>query len=369
MVTQMEQTLDKFIKKNLNPEDLKQFNRIHYGREDHCELKFKESTFKTAGESNIDVAGYYFTANSEQVRSPRNVIVGLIQHSIVLPTDKTVSEQKDAIFHKINKIIDIAASEGVQILCLQESWYMPFFLCTREVEKWKEFAESATEGPVFKFLSPIAKKYKMVIISPILENENGTWWNTAVIIDEKGQYMGKHRKNHLPSVGSFSETSYYSPGNLGHAVFDTKYAKIAVNICYGRHQALNWLMFGLNGAEIVFNPAATISEFGESFWGIEARNAAIANAYFTCSINRVGTEDFFVIKNEKEERITRSYYGSSYITAPNGQRTPSLSRVRDGLLISKFDLNLCRQVKDQWGFNMTSRLDMYAMELILKTQT
>ncbi|CAG9790818.1 unnamed protein product [Diatraea saccharalis] len=365
----MEQTLDNIVKKNLKPEDLKQFNRIHYGREDHCELKLKESTIKKCHEANIEVAGYYFTANREQIRDPRYVKVGVIQHSIVQPTDKPLSEQRAAILKKITNVIDIAAAEGVQILCLQEMWYMPFFLCTREKDKWAEFAESATEGPVFNFLSPIAKKYQMVLISSILENDNGTWWNTAVVINENGQYMGKHRKNHIPSVGSFSETSYYAPGNLGHTVFNTKYAKIAINICYGRHQALNWLMFGLNGAEIVFNPAATISEFGESFWGIEARCAAVANSYFTCSINRVGTEVFPVIKDGRKEFITRSYYGSSYITAPNGHRTPSLSRVRDGLIISVLDLNLCRQMKDQWGFNMTSRLDMYAEKLSQKKET
>lgn len=119
-------------------------------------------------------------------------------------------------------------------------------------------------------------------------------------------------------------------------------------------------MFGLNGAEIVFNPAATIAEFGEPFWGIEARNAAIANGYFTCSINRVGTEIF---QKADGSDVSRTYYGSSYATAPNGCKTPGLSRTRDGLLIVQVDLNLCRQVKDLWGFNMTARLDMYVEEL------
>lgn len=169
----------------------------------------------------------------------------------------------------------------------------------------------------------------------------------------------------MPSVGSFSETSFYEPGNTGHPVFDTKYGKIAVNICYGRHQALNWLMFGVNGAEIVFNPSATISEFGESFWGIEARNAAIANSYFTCSLNRVGTENFAIFDENGDEikTVSRTYYGSSYITAPDGCRTPGISKVKDGLLIAEVDLNLCRQIKDKWGFNMTQRLDVYAREL------
>ncbi|KAJ0175252.1 hypothetical protein K1T71_009393 [Dendrolimus kikuchii] len=351
--------LDEIIKNKLNPHQLKEFNKIYYGRADHCELKVKQSSSEAGKNNKFQIAAYSFLAEKE-TRDPRIAKIGLIQHSIVLSTEKPIEEQRQAIFNKIDKIISVAAAEDVKVLCLQETWSMPFFLCTREKDKWANFTESAEQGPSFTFLSSLAKKYQMVIISPILENDEGTWWNTAVVINEKGEFMGKHRKNHLPSIGSFSETSYYSPGNTGHPVFDTKYGKIAVNICYGRHQALNWLMFGLNGAEIVFNPAATIAEFGESFWGIEARNAAIANGYFTCSINRVGTEIFTKIDNSK---VKRSYYGSTYATAPNGHRTPGLSKVNDGLLIVEMDLNLCRQVKDQWGFNMTARLDMYAQEL------
>lgn len=355
-----EHSLDNLVKKNLKSDELKQFNRIYYGREDHCELKLQDATLDKSEKENFEVAAFLFSAAKEEIRKPKIVKLGLIQHSIILPTNKPVKDQKEAIFKRAQTIIESAALEGVQILCLQETWSMPFFLCTGQKDEWSEFSESAEKGAAIKFISELAQKYEMVIISPILERDDkGIWWNTAVVIDDTGKVMGKHRKNHLPSVGSFSETSFYSPGNTGHPVFDTKYGKIAVNICYGRHQALNWLMFGLNGADIVFNPAATISEFGESFWGVEARNAAIANSYYTCSINRVGTEKFSV----GDKNITRSYYGSSYVTAPNGCRTPGLSRVKDGLLIAEVDLNLCRQVKDEWGFQMTNRLDMYAKEL------
>ncbi|KAJ2949605.1 hypothetical protein O0L34_g15527 [Tuta absoluta] len=354
-----EHNLDNIIKNNLNPNQLKDFNRIYYGREDHCELKLKESTISASLQFNFQVAGYSFDAAKEEVRNPRTVKIGLVQHSIVLPTNRPIKDQREAIFEKVQRIIEVAAAEGVKVLCLQETWSMPFFLCTKEKEKWAEFAESPTDdGPSLVLLSKLAKKYEMVIVSPILEKDgDGNWWNTAVVIDNNGKIMGKHRKTHLPSVGSFSETSYYSPGNMGHAVFETEYAKIAVNICYGRHQAMNWMMFALNGAEIVFNPSATIAEFGESFWGIEARNAAIANSYFTCSINRVGSEQF------NDYQVSRTYYGSSYVTAPNGVRTPGLSRIQDGLLIADIDLKLCRQVKDYWGFRMTSRLDTYAKAL------
>ncbi|KAG8035386.1 hypothetical protein G9C98_006832 [Cotesia typhae] len=122
--------------------------------------------------------------------------------------------------------------------------------------------------------------------------------------------------------------------------------------------------------DTLWNTAVVIDNYGqvlEPLWPIEARCAAIANSYYTCAINRVGTETFpneFTSGDGKQgHRDFGHFYGSSYITAPDGTRTPGLSRHRDGLLIADLDLNACRQAKDIWGFRMTQRLDMYAKEL------
>lgn len=122
--------------------------------------------------------------------------------------------------------------------------------------------------------------------------------------------------------------------------------------------------FGLNGAEIVFNPSATVGELSEPMWSIEARNAAIANSYFVAAINRVGTETFpnaFTSGDGKPaHKEFGHFYGSSYVAAPDASRTPSLSRSRDGVMVAEVDLNLCRQVRDAWGLQMTARYEMYA---------
>lgn len=271
---------------------------------------------------------------------------------------------------------------------------MPFAFCTREKFPWCEFAEEAEKGPTTKMLAELAKAYNMVIVHSILERdvEHGeTIWNTAVVISNNGRYLGKHRKNHIPRVGDFNESTYYMEGNTGHPVFETEFGKIAINICYGRHHPQNWMMFGLNGAEIVFNPSATIGRLSEPLWSIEARNAAIANSYFTVAINRVGTEEFPNEYTSGDGRPAHKefgpFYGSSYVAAPDGSRTPvsvmipdslikflskflnvidalqSLSRCQDGLLVTELDLNLCRQVKDFWGFRQTQRLPLYAESL------
>lgn len=124
---------------------------------------------------------------------------------------------------------------------------MPFAFCTREKMPWCEYAEDANIGPTTRFLADVrfygsyfvksysrifyvqlAKQYNMVIISPILERDNvhsGTLWNTAVVIDNHGEYLGKHRKNHIPRVGDFNESTYYFESNTGHPVFQVKYTK------------------------------------------------------------------------------------------------------------------------------------------------
>lgn len=243
---------------------------------------------------------------------------------------------------------------------------MPFAFCTRERE-WCEFAEPVQEGPSTVLCQQLARTHGMVIVSPILERDEahgGTIWNTAVVIGNNGNIIGKHRKNHIPRVGDFNESSYYMEGTTGHPVFETAFGKIAVNICYGRHHPLNWMGFGLNGAEIVFNPSATVGELSEPLWPVEARNAAIANGYYVGAINRVGTEVFPNAFTSGDGRPAHKdfghFYGSSYVAAPDASRTPSLARNRDGLMVADLDLNLCQQVKDKWNFQMTARYEMYA---------
>ena len=113
--------------------------------------------------------------------------------------------------------------------------------------------------------------------------------------------------------------------------------------------------------QIVFNPSAITSESFETLWPIEARCAAISNSYFTCCINRVGTEvypnPFTSGDAAPPHKELGEFFGSSYITAPDGTRTPGLNRTHDGLLIGELDLNLCRQMRDKWNFPVSILVD------------
>jgi beta-ureidopropionase len=354
----------------LPAEQQAQLKRIIFGNP-VTELSIPAAVTEAATSKNFAVAGYITPNTSPDVtRPPRIVRIGVVQNSIVLPTTASIPDQYKAIEAKIEVLIDAAGAMGVNVLCLQEAWTGPFFFCTREKRPWLEFAESAENGPSVKFIQRMATKHNMVIVSPILERDDahgGTIWNTAVVVGNNGNVIGKHRKNHIPRVGDFNESTYYFEGNTGHPVFETRFGKIAINICYGRHHPLNWLMFGLNGAEIVFNPCATVSGLSEPMFPIEARNAAIANSYFAAGINRVGTESFPNAFTSGDGKPAHSefghFYGSSYVANPDGSRTPGLPRHRDGVLVNEVDLNMCMAIKDKWTFQMTARYDMYASEL------
>ena len=330
-------------------------------------LTFPKEIVELADQQNFDLCGYEMEAKAEQTRAPRKVRIAAIQNAIVEPTDTPVEIQRSAIQKRVSVMIEAAARCGAKIICMQETWTMPFAFCTRERLPWTEFAESAEHGPTTKMLQVLAKKHGIVIISPILERDReDVIWNTAVVISHTGEVIGKSRKNHIPRVGDFNESNYYMESNLGHPVFETAFGRVAVNICYGRHHPQNWMMYAVNGAEIIFNPSATVSGLSEPLWGIEARCAAIANHVFTVAINRVGTE-LFPYGFTSGDRMPAHkefgrFFGSTYIAAPDGSRTPALSRLRDGVLIAEIDLNLSRQAKEFWGFKMTQRLDMYAKE-------
>lgn len=366
------QSLEGLLRK-LSPEDQAEAFRILYGQQPDA-LPITAELQAYCEHHDFELQAYKFHAAAEQRRAPRVVRVGVIQNQIVLPTTDPVEDQYQALADRIGTMIEAAAQMGVNVLGLQEAWTMPFAFCTREKQPWLEFAEPI-DGPSTQFLAKLARKHNMVIVSPILERDEahgGTIHNTAVVIGNRGNVIGSHRKNHIPRVGDFNESTYYMEGEDGHPVFETEFGRVAINICYGRHHPLNWLMFGINGAEIVFNPSATVGALSEPLWPVEARCASIAHNYFVAGINRVGTEAFPNAFTSGDGQAPKTefghFYGSSYVAAPNGGRTPGLSRTRDGLLVTEIDLNHGRQVKDKWGFQMTGRIPEYAEALTRAAQ-
>ncbi len=281
----------------------------------------------------------------------RVVRCGLIQASNAIPSESSVEAIKSAMIEKHMPMIEEAAQKGVQILCLQEIFYGPYF-CAEQTMKWYESAEQIPDGPTTQRFCEIAKKHNMVIVLPIYEEDlPGVYYNTAAVIDADGTYMGKYRKHHIPHCNpGFWEKFYFKPGNLGYPVFDTAYGKVGVYICYDRHFPEGARALGLNGAEIVFNPSATVAGLSEYLWKLEQPAHAVANQYFVGAINRVGHEQPWDIGE---------FYGQSYFCDPRGQMITVASRDKDELVVADLDLDLCKEVRNTWQFFRDRRPDSY----------
>src|SRR6202163_1522363 len=190
---------------------------------------------------------------------PRNVRCALIQASNALPTERPLAQIRKAMIDKHLKLIEQAAQQQVQILCLQELFYGPYF-CAEQDTRWYEMTEAIPNGPTVRVMQELAAKHHMVIVVPVYEQEMaGLYFNTAAVIDADGQYLGKYRKHHIPHCHpGFWEKFYFTPGDLGYPWLATTYARVGVYICYDRHFPEGARALGLNGAEIVFNPSATV---------------------------------------------------------------------------------------------------------------
>ena len=281
---------------------------------------------------------------------PRTVKCAVIQLANKVATDRSCEEHRMGMLEAHLPYKEQAGKQGVQMLCFQEVFTGPYF-CPSQDSKWYGLAEKIPEGPTTQKMMELAKKHNMVIIVPIYEEEMpGIYYNTAAVIDADGKYLGKYRKNHIPQVAGFWEKFFFKPGNMGYPIFKTKYANVGVYICYDRHFPDGARCLGLSGAEIVFNPSATVAGLSEYLWKLEQPAHAVANGYYIAAINRVGTEAPWNIGE---------FYGQSYFCNPRGKIIAEASRDKDELLVADLDMDMIKEVRDLWQFYRDRRPETY----------
>jgi N-carbamoylputrescine amidase len=285
----------------------------------------------------------------------RTVRCGLIQTRNVLGPDRELAAIKKAMLDRHVKLIGEAARKNVKILCLQELFYGPYF-CAEQETRWYHLTERVPDGPTIALVRKLAKKHRMVIVAPIYEEDQpGVYYNTAAVIDADGSFLGKYRKTHIPHCKpGFWEKFYFRPGNLGYPVFETAYAKVGVYICYDRHFPEGARALGLNGAEIVFNPSATVAGLSQYLWKLEQPAHAVANGYFVGAINRVGTEAPWNVGK---------FYGSSYFVDPRGRILAEGPRDKDAVVVADLNLDLIEEVRSVWQFFRDRRPDAWTAGL------
>jgi len=201
-------------------------------------------------------------------------------------------------------------------------------------------------------MAELARKHELVLIVPVYEEDlTGVYYNTAAVIDADGRYLGKFRKMHIPHCApGFWEKFYFRPGNLGYPVFETRVGRVGIYICYDRHFPEGARCLGLNGAEIVFNPSATVAGLSEYLWKLEQPAHAVANGYFVGAINRVGTEAPWNIGK---------FYGTSYFVDPRGNFLATASEDKDELVVADLNLDLIEEVRRTWQFYRDRRPETY----------
>jgi len=284
----------------------------------------------------------------EESSMARIVRCGLVQATCE-KTQGELAEIKRLALEKHERFIDEAAAKGVRILCLQEIFFGPYF-CAEQDPKWYHSAEPIP-GPTTEWAQALARTHQMVLIVPIYEEAmTGVYYNTAVVIDADGTLLGRYRKCHIPHVQGFWEKFYFKPGNLGYPTFETRYAKVGVYICYDRHFPEGARLLGLNGAEIVFNPSATVAGLSKYLWHLEQPAHAVANGYFVGAINRVGVE---------KPWESGKFYGSSYFCDPRGQIIAQASEDREELVVADLDLGMIETVRSTWQFFRDRRPETY----------
>ncbi|MEW1975042.1 nitrilase-related carbon-nitrogen hydrolase [Microbacterium profundi] len=270
-------------------------------------------------------------------------------------TQTTWTGDKQSMLDRHERFARDAAADGAQVICFQELFYGPYFGITEDI-KYYDFAEPA-DGPIVQRFAALAKELKLVMVLPIYEEDQpGVYYNTAVVVDDDGTILGKYRKHHIPHLEKFYEKFYFRPGNLGYPIFDTAVGPIGVYICYDRHFPEGWRELGLAGAQIVFNPNATKPGLSNRLWDLEQATAAAANGYFVAAANRVGRED-----NEYgDEAVT--FYGTSQFLDPQGNFVGERgSSEHEELVIRDLDLDMIREVRNNWQFYRDRRPDSYTL--------
>jgi N-carbamoylputrescine amidase len=278
---------------------------------------------------------------------------GLIQMGLKASTEESPQAITKAMIEAHLPLIHEAGKQGVQVLCFQEVFTQPYF-CPSQDTKWYDAAEPIPDGPTTKLMQELAKQYQMVIVVPIYESTGvtGVYYNTAAVIDADGSYLGKYRKTHIPQVAGFWEKFFFKPGASAWPVFNTRYCKLGVYICYDRHFPEGWRALALNGAEYIVNPSATVAGLSEYLWKLEQPASAVANGCWIGAINRVGTEAPWNIGE---------FYGQSYFVSPKGELEKVASRDKDELIVHDMDMGLVKEIRNKWQFFRDRRPELYGI--------
>jgi N-carbamoylputrescine amidase len=249
-----------------------------------------------------------------------------------------------------------AAGRGARIILLQELFETPYF-CQKEKAEYYRYATELEENRAVKRFQQVAAELQAVIPVSFYEKKNQARYNTLVMIDANGEILGKYRKSHIPDGPGYEEKFYFNPGDTGFRVWRTRYGRIGAGICWDQWYPEAARSMALMGAEILLYPTAIGSEpqdgtlDSKDHWQACMLGHAAANLIPVVASNRVGTE------TEEESRIT--FYGSSFIAGPQGNKVAEAGRTEETVLLAEFDLEQIERQRLEWGIFRDRRPELY----------
>ncbi len=266
----------------------------------------------------------------------------------------------------INKAAEMAgkaADMGANIVLLPELFERQYFCQERRYEYY-DFAEKTEENLAVKTFSELAKSKGAVVLVSFYERDGNVLYNSLAVIDADGKNLGVYRKTHIPDDHFYQEKFYFTPGNTGFKVFDTKFGRIGAGICWDQWFPETARCLALDGADLIFYPTAIGSEpilevDSSRHWQRTMQGHAAANIVPVIAANRYGTETVVPCPENSNQSSSLCFYGTSFMTDETGAVVAEAGRSGDAILISEYDLESIRKARLEWGLFRDRRPECY----------
>ncbi len=262
-----------------------------------------------------------------------------------------------------DELVRRAAAQGAQVILLPELFETRYF-CQERNYDFYDLATSVSENPAVNHFRAVAKELQVVLPISFFERDNNVTYNSLAMIDADGTVLGVYRKTHIPDDHFYQEKFYFTPGNTGFRVWDTRYGKIGVGICWDQWFPETARCMALMGAQVLLYPTAIGSEpiidcDSMPHWRRCMQGHAAANVVPVIAANRIGKEEVTPSSENAEQESALVFYGSSFIADETGEIQKSADRDKEDVLIHTFDPEAIEKLRFSWGIFRDRRPEMY----------
>lgn len=261
------------------------------------------------------------------------------------------------------QLVRKAAAEGGQIILLPELFERPYFCQERRYEYY-DYATPVEENPAVQRLSAVAAELGVVLPVSFYEKDGTRLFNSIAMIDAGGTVMGVYRKTHIPDDHYYQEKFYFTPGNTGFRVWDTRYGKVGVGICWDQWFPEAARCMALMGADLLMYPTAIGSEpilevDSAGHWQRTMQGHSAANVVPVVAANRFGTETVVPCPENGGQSSSLCFYGTSFMTDATGAVLTQAPREGDTILHAEYDFAAIREERLSWGLFRDRRPECY----------